>query len=397
MPSDERFVHPDLAIARDEPVALHIMGCRSVQYGSFEDALVCLARACRANGITAEYVYPEAPVSERFVADVRSSGGDVTVVSGTADASPRGAAAIRSVIRTRRPRIVHGHFGRPGYLAVAAARTASVPRVMLTKHHLSGDASYSHRLTLRSVAAMSDRIVCVSKAVHDELVELGIPANRLTVIPIGVEPARFSLAPTAREQVRRDLGIARDVFLLTCVSHLREGKGLEVLIDAMVTVARAHPEVVLALAGDGELRESLETQVREAGLAGNVRFLGMRDDVPDVLAASDLFVSASLAEGGGLVVIEAMAAGVPVVTTPVGLAAELAQHDQVISAPVGDPDALAAALVRGIEDAGLRTRLAAEGVVHVRSTYDAGALAERLANAYVARSSSEGVTAWVST
>jgi glycosyltransferase involved in cell wall biosynthesis len=394
VPSGDAMLQGGIPSARDEPVALHILGCRSVQYGSFEDALVCLARACRAEGLTAEFVYPEPPASERFVADVRTSGGEVTVIPATGDASPRSAAAIHGAIRSRRPRIVHGHFGRPGYLAVASARAASVRTVMLTKHHLSGDASYSHRLTLRSVAAMSDRIVCVSQAVQDEIVSLGIPVTRTVVIPIGVDPARFALAPSARERVRDALGIGRDTFLVTCVSHLRAGKGLEVLVTAMASAVAAHPEAVLAVAGDGELREALESQAKTAGLGESVRFLGMRDDVPEILAASDLFVSPSFAEGGGLVVIEAMAAGIPVISTPVGLAAELADHDLVVVTPPGDPEALASALVRGIEDGGLRTRLAAEGVVHVRSRFDAGALAVRLTTAYVSLSSPEEVVAW---
>jgi glycosyltransferase involved in cell wall biosynthesis len=394
VPSGDGSLQGGIPSARDEPVALHILGCRSVQYGSFEDSLVCLARACRGEGLTADFVYPEPPASERFVADVRASGGEVSVVPGTADSSPRGAAAIHGAIRSRRPRIVHGHFGRPGYLAVASARTASVGTVLLTKHHLSGDASYSHRLTLRSVAAMSDRIVCVSQAVQDELVSLGIPVTRTVVIPVGVDPARFALAPNAREQVRDALGIGRDTFLVTCVSHLREGKGLEVLLAAMATVVAAHPEAVLALAGDGELRETLEAQAASKGIAESVRFLGMRDDVPDILAASDLFVNASFAEGGGLVVIEAMAAGIPVVSTPVGLAAELADNDLVVAATPGRADSLAGAIVRGIEDGALRTRLAAEGVVQVRSRFDAATLAGRLATAYASLSSPEEVVAW---
>jgi len=83
-----------------------------------------------------------------------------------------------------------------------------------------------------------------------------------------------------------------------------------------------------------------------------------------------------------------------VVSTPVGLAAELADHDLVVVAPPGDADALAAAIVRGIEDGALRTRLAAEGVIHVRARFDAGTLAERLTTAYVALSSPEEVVAW---
>jgi glycosyltransferase involved in cell wall biosynthesis len=194
-----------------------------------------------------------------------------------------------------------------------------------------------------------DRVVCVSRAVAGVCEAGGIPAEMLRVVHDGVDPARVRSGDRGRG--RRTLGLADNQVLLLAVAKLTDHKGHRFLLDALPAVIQKVPNVVVALAGDGELLETLQERAARLGVQSHVRFLGYRDDVPDLIHAADLFVLPSHMEGLCSTLIDVMLAARPIVTTTAGGIPDLvgAQEGGVAwTVPPRDSQKLAAAILRAL-------------------------------------------------
>lgn len=250
-------------------------------------------------------------------------------------------------LRRIRPRLVHVVDVWP--LAFLAARVAGVPRVLVTHHTpaLPRRDDVFGRIAWRLGWAMRPTVIYTSAADRAADGRAGV------VVPLGIELDRFAVE-------RRPEGI------VGTVARLVEQKGLDTLVDAVPRVLERHPSVRFVVVGEGPLRAELE---RRAG-ALPVELLGQRDDVPEQLARFDVFALASRYEGLCLAVIEAQAAGVPVVATPVGGIVETVVDGETgLIVPVDDPGALADAIVRLLDDRALATRLATEARSRVRARF----------------------------
>jgi glycosyltransferase involved in cell wall biosynthesis len=199
----------------------------------------------------------------------------------------------------------------------------------------------------------SDRVVCVSHAVAQICRESGIPAAMLRVVHDGVDPLRIDRGDRARG--RQSLGLQDEDYLLLTVAKLTDHKGHCYLLRALPAILAAKPQVTVAFAGDGELREELEALACELGVAHKVRFLGYRSDVPDLLHAADLVVFPSHLEGLNTSLIDAMLAGRTIVTTTAGGIPDLVGTTEPAVGPNAwvvapkHPEALAAAVLEAIE------------------------------------------------
>ncbi len=223
---------------------------------------------------------------------------------------------------------------------------------------LPGRTHGQHRLQ-RLTYRLAGRVVANSQAAAAQVVSEGVPASRVSMIPNGIDLARY-LLPGRRLRRR----------VITTVANLRSEKGHEVLLAAAAIVARTFPDVELCLAGGGPMLSALERQAHDSGLAGVVRFLGHREDVPNVLADTDVFVLPSRTEAFPNVLLEAMASRLPVVASDVGGIPELVEHERNgLLVPVGDAEALAAAIRRLIEEPALADTLAAAARQTVESRY----------------------------
>jgi glycosyltransferase involved in cell wall biosynthesis len=197
-----------------------------------------------------------------------------------------------------------------------------------------------------------DRVICVIGAVADECRRDGVPTEMLRIVHCGSDD-RVACSGS-RRRGRDSLGLADDQPLLLTVALLNPCKGHTFLLDALPPVVRSHPRLCLALAGEGETADALRAQARRLGIDSHVRLLGYRHDIPDLLRAADLFVMPSLTEGFCSVLIEAMLAGAPIVTTAVGGIPEVVGSDGSTPDPIawtvppGDSQALAAAILEAI-------------------------------------------------
>lgn len=270
-------------------------------------------------------------------------------------------------IKRVRPAIVHTHMakaGMVGRVATAAynATRGALPRarVIHTYHGHVLEGYFSPLMTRlfigleRLLARVSDAIVAISPAIERELRDhfrIG-RAGQYRVVPLGFDLTSFAAVDDGmRVGARRELNLPAEAEVVSTVGRLTAIKQHRLFLDAVAAVAKSRPHLTALVAGDGELRADLERYAAQIGIADRVRFLGWRRDLATIYAATDVFLLTSRNEGTPVALIEAMASGVPGVSTDVGGVKDVINSDAV-GARVADGDAagLAAALVRYLAD-----------------------------------------------
>jgi L-malate glycosyltransferase len=234
--------------------------------------------------------------------------------------------------------VVQCHLSDSEFLGVLAARIAGVERVFTTVHYpallpdrLPGDLrNLLRRLWTRIIYhCWTDKVVAVSEEIADRLVhDFGISPKRVRVILNGINVSVFSSNRPETNHLRQSLGISDGDQVIVNVARLTPPKGQVFLLDAMAILRKRSGQITLLMVGDGELRQMLEAQSVRLHLQDRVRFLGNRSDVADILALSDLFAFPSLSEGTSLALLEAMAAGKPVVATAIPGNQRVLQHQK---------------------------------------------------------------------
>ena len=262
----------------------------------------------------------------------------------------RGLVRLRRFLARSPYTIVHTHTTKPGIVGALAARRAGIPAVMHTVHLFPFHEETGRSVTAayvaveRLAARWCDRIVTVSEFQREWALRVGVGrAEQIVSIPNGV-PTDRAESRRSREEVRAELGV-EDGFMVLSTGRLAEQKGLEYLIRAGALLRGDMPAARIVLAGDGPLRQSLTKLVVDLRLEGTVSVLGHRAGVGDLLAASDLVALPSLWEGLSISLLEAMAAGKPVVTTSIGSNREVTNDGEAaVLVPPKDPGSLAAAI-----------------------------------------------------
>jgi glycosyltransferase involved in cell wall biosynthesis len=295
----------------------------------------------------------------------------------------RRCAAFSRVLRDHQFDVFHAQLTWPlsAKFALAAAAAARVRAVVATVH------SYPE-FTMTRPTAIQQRLlghaVGCYIAVSDDLAaqlhaRLHWPRERILVIHNGIEASGDHRARADDRALCAALAGPEGLPVILCLARLVRDKGIDVLVAAAASV----PNARFAIAGDGPEREALSRQIAELGLGTRVSLLGWRTDVSQLLAASDLFVVASRNEGVPMSMLDAMAAGTPVVATAVGGVAE-AIHNGRSGLLVGpdDPAALAAAISRVLDDPELRERFVQAARADVREHYSTQAMATAVGGIY---------------
>jgi glycosyltransferase involved in cell wall biosynthesis len=288
------------------------------------------------------------------------------------------------LIRGFRPHIVHTHTAKAGAIGRLAARMALGRGVVVVHtyhgHVLTGyfgpARTAAFRWLERLLGLVSDRLVGVSQATVDDLVRLRIAARRkFTMIPLGLELDRFLAIDTAPSGAFRDeLGAAPDECVALFVGRLVPIKRVDLAIRAVAEARRRGARLRLVVAGDGELRRSLERLAEELGLCGHVSFLGFREDLDRLVEGADLALLTSDNEGTPVALIEAAAGSRPSVATAVGGVRDIVTWETGRLAPAGDVTGVADVLVELAEDPIARATLGKAARTHVRSKYSSDRL-----------------------
>jgi glycosyltransferase involved in cell wall biosynthesis len=249
------------------------------------------------------------------------------------------------VLRAWRPDVLISFGFQANVLGRLAGALAGVPvRISsLRNEHFGGRA---RELVNRGTSFLATTTTTNSERAAEGFVTRGVvPARRLVVIPNSLDLPAIEAGTAARPSVRRELDVGEDDFLWVALGRLHAQKDYPSLLAAFARLVADQPSARLRIAGEGRLAGELAALVDDLGLAGHTRLLGLRDDVPRLLAAADALVLASAWEGLPNVVMEAMAAGLPCVATRVGGVPELVEHGHTGTlVPAGDPEALTRAM-----------------------------------------------------
>ena len=333
------------------PIIAHVV--KSLATGGLENGVVNLVNATHESF---EHVIvcltTSGPLESRLRAGVR-----VVTLNKQAGREIVSLAKLARTLRQLRPDVVHSR-NWPTIDTVIAARLARVPVVVHGEHGREADdpdgRNAGRNRVRRLLHPFLNRFICVSHDLRRWLIEqVRIPASKVVTIHNGVDVTRFTGAD--RDAARADLGLDASDVVVGTVGRLDPVKGHAYLVQAFADVARRHPESRLVVTGDGPLRGELDHLVDTLGLRDRTRLLGERRDVPAILAALDVFVLPSVAEGISNTLLEAMATGLPVVVTRVGGNPELIQAETIgLLVPARQPASLAAAIARYVDDPHLR-------------------------------------------
>lgn len=319
-------------------------------FGGVEMVMLTLLRGLDRDRWRPVLIHHGAPGLEPLLVGARAAGVDDLAVPALPEglAGLRAAPALGRCLRRLRPAVLHAHLSWPfaAKWALLTARSVGVPAVVATAHlWVECPVGVSRRAQVAVLGRAVDALVAVSEATAERFRALGWPAHRVRVVHNGI-PLGDVLPPPAADEGPAVVTVAR----------LDAQKGHAVLLDALARL----PGVRAVLVGDGPLRADLERAVVTHGLADRVTFTGFRQDVRELLGGCDAVVLPSLYEGLPLSLIEAMAAGRPVVATRVGGVPELIRDGRDgLLVPPGDAGALAQAMRALLDDpAGARTRAA---------------------------------------
>ncbi len=288
-------------------------------------------------------------------------------------------------LRRERVQILHAHMFTAALWGRLAAKLAGVPAVVDHEHSTHTlDQPKRTRLD-RLLLPWTGRLVAVSGNLEARFRQAGYPERKLTVIRNGIrlEGLARPEGDSARAEARKSLGLAADDTVLAVVGMLEPRKDHVTLLAALPEVARARGRVTLLAAGDGPLRAELSEQAAGLPAGAQVRFLGDLPNVRPVLWAADVYVSSSITEGTSLALLEALAAGTPVVATAVGGTPEVLEGDQCgLLCPPSDPVRLAETICACLADpAGTAARVLA-GRRRVEAEYSRQTMLDRFAGLY---------------
>ena len=383
--------------------ALHVIS--NLEVGGAQEVVRSLLPALRRAGANAAVAtLRDGPLRE----PLEEAGIPVTVIPGRSRSlagDPRALTELRRLYRDlahvvdeHGSEVVQTHLMRSlDFLALALRRRPSRPSVIWTFHNarldLRADQLPGRRWLLRpkragyrSLYRRASRVAGALIAVSDDVArtidtELRPAAGRLVTIPNGVEVERYAIAPD--RAARRQIGVPAGAPMFICVAKMLEQKGHRYLVDALAATDDDREPMHVALLGDGPLRDEIEGRADAAGVADRLHFLGTRSDVPRLLRVADAFILPSLWEGLPMALLEAMAAGLPVIATSVSGTRQVVEDGRTgILVSPGDSAALASAMGRLAGDPRLRARLGGAGRDHVRAEFSVDRQAERYLDLY---------------
>lgn len=302
----------------------------------------------------------------------------------------RQAQAIIAAAASRNIQAVQTFHFKSDWLGVWAARALHCPLIS-SRRDLGFAQTPMRRLAYRRINPFVDTFIAPSRAVRDAVAQReGVPAEKIEVIYNGLDLARFSQLPE-RADARRWLELPSTGPVIGMVGNLKAIKDHPTLLRAMAVVVAEQPDAHLVLIGEGPEEAALRALTTELGLDNYVTFTGQRQDIPRVLAALDVFVLSTHSEGMSNAIIEAMAAGLPVVASDVGGNAECVVDGQTgFIVPHADVNALAARLLDVLHDPRRAAAFGAAGRARAEELFDIEAMVRRTADLYRALSAAKG-------
>lgn len=289
---------------------------------------------------------------------------------------PLGLLRLAAFLARQRIDILHTHLFEPSVIGLAAGVLASTPLRVMTRHYSDYHTRIQKHWHIRLdqlCTRLSHAVIAVSRHTAEHMIDTeGAPQAKVNAVLNGIDFNRLRLSsPDPRSQVRRELGVDDDCHLVLVAARLHPEKGYPQLFDAIARLRQqSRSRLLVLVAGTGPLQNEYRARIEALGCGDMVRFLGFRSDLPDLMAAADLFVLPSVAEAFGLVLAEALYLGTPVVATRVGGIPEIIDDGvDGILVPPADSAALAKAIAELLDDAPRRKRMAGAGRDRIRQRF----------------------------
>lgn len=318
-----------------------------------------------------------------------SHGVDVTVLDESRQNSIALCWQVKETLRRKGSSILHTHRYKENVLGAWAAKGAGVAHCVKTMHGRSepfkglkaAKAGLYGLLDRWATDMYFDRVICVTKDMADELRET-FESRKVVYIHNGIDVAAC-VPRRSRSEVRAELGFSESAPVLIWAGRLVPIKGVPVLLEAARSVSKLNPGLRVLIAGDGPERAHLEEKSRALELAETVKFCGHRQDITDLVAASDALVLPSLGEGLPMIILEAMALGTPIVASNVGGMAEILEDGKsALLVPPNRPEELAAACLRLLRNKEEALALAQQARQIVNERFTVAVQAERMRALY---------------
>ncbi|QDX92951.1 glycosyltransferase [Brevibacillus laterosporus] len=328
-----------------------------------------------------------------FARKLREAGIKVTTLHTYGRFDFRILQGLKQEIIAMNPDIVHTHGVKANFMGRLATRAMDCATFTTVHSNLKYDyvsplASFVATLMEKQTRRWTDHFITVSQALQTVLIEDGIPKEKTSVIFNGMDvtPFRSEHKAKVRAMLREEWQLPQDAFVFGNVGRIVQIKGLPYLLQAFAQVlanTQNHTNLYLAIIGDGVERPALEDQVRQLGIAEQVRFVGFRTDVPRCLQALDMYVHAALYEGLGYTIVEGMAASLPVIATDVGGVSEFVISEETgLLVPAAAADQLAEAMIRLWQDKSLQRRLVDTATEMIDREFTIGQMAEQTIDLY---------------
>ena len=334
--------------------ALHVIAPGPV--GGAESAVLALTAGLRELGVETAVVALADRSSGPFLERLRDAGVPVDVVQSPGRQYLRDLRGVRAAIRSRNANVLHSHGYRADIIGLIAAHGEGVASVA-TAHGFTWG-GWKNRLNQRlQVAALRrhEAVIAVSSPLAEELSRRGLRPERLLTLRNAWRSPATALPD--RQAARAQLGLPETGPIIGWVGRLAWVKAPDAALEALVAAGR--DDATLSFVGEGPDRSSLEASVERLGLSGRVRFHGMLPDAWRVLKAFDVLLLSSRSEGTPMILLEAMHAGVPIVTTAVGGVPDVLDERSARLVPWGDPARLGAAINDVLQDPGAAATRAA--------------------------------------
>jgi glycosyltransferase involved in cell wall biosynthesis len=368
--------------------------------GGAERLMIDLLPALRDLGVDSEVIAIQERHGNPVADDLRAVGVDVSTI-GIERLRERGALArVTAAIERANPDILHTQLEFADILGSVAASRLGIPSIS-TIHTLDRPPRWTKeaarsRLTAWTLRRRTSRVIAVSESARNHVLrKAGLPKRHTAAIHNGIDLAPFvAVGAEDRLRTRSELGIGSDDPVIITVAVLRQPKGIADMLAAMPTLLESHPRLTYLVVGGGTDRSRLDGLVSELGVTQSVHFAGRRSDIPNMLAASDLFVLPSLTEALPTVLIEAMAVGVPVVATQVGGVPEIVDNGTtgLLVPPSSSPPALAEAVGRLLDSPRQRRAMGLAGRRKALDRFSIERQASRLTAEYRVLLSREGTS-----
>ncbi|MBK7045110.1 MAG: glycosyltransferase family 4 protein [bacterium] len=361
-----------------------LTACTSRAWGGMEMSLVQTSVRLRARGhAVVPLCAPGSPIEERL----RAEGFAPETADLWGKVHPRQAWRLSRLIGRRKIDLVHCDWSRDLFTLVPALALHRRVPLVLHKHVgvLAGKRLWVHYALYRRV----DHVIAISDVIHGNFIAMHpIDPRKVVTIHNGIDPGRFRPDPAARVRLRAELGYAEEDLVVGIVGRVTPSKGHREFLGMAARLAGTHPRARFLVVGEATRGEEDEGRaildgIATAGLAGRVTVTGFRPDVPDLLAAMDVFAFPSHNEAFGLALIEAMATGLPTVSADCDGVLDIVEEGITgLMVPPRDGERLAVATARLLDDAGLRARMGAAGRARVLAHFTAERMAQDLERLY---------------